>query len=288
MKLQVLLTNNKKYKIDLIDHPIVHRWAKEVVNLRLRKTEHVYLAGGGKYAGNTEAKNNILTAFDHLTKVGVDVPKLFYDIVTIENNLELQNLNNIIHRWCVMTQNQTLWKYDDTITNESALEYHLGNFDDKIFNKLNGLVHILEGHYPRPGYNTFSNDTIYWDQDFYVNDYFINPINFDEIKDIITNDHYTVWIAKRIPGKDWRECYIDQDDPTQSDIVNFYKHIRHAFEIDLNDRSKFYYGEEFTKYLNKYGLEYNREKMGRIPLGNIDKNIVNDLKNERIAKLSIT
>ena len=142
-----------------------------------------------------------------------------------------------------------------------------------LFNKINGAVHGFECAYNHPGHKTMQgNNKLYWDQAFNLDNlkrYMRNGNFIDEILDLITNDYYTVWIAKRILGKDWRECYMDQDDPTEIDIVNIENSIQYAFEIDLNDWRKFYYGENFLNWLENYNIEYNVTKMGRIPLGNV-------------------
>ena len=286
MKLKLVLVNGNNYNIELIDHPFVHEWAKSVVKLKLRRTERVYLAGNKIYSNTDKEVRDIIKVLKKLKKNGVVIPKIFFNIVDNTDNVKLQQTNNIMHRWCVLTQLHREYTYGQ-FNNASAIKFLKNNPENKIFNKLNALIHRLETCYPRPGREMFDNDLPYWDQDFITENYFKNPINYKEISELVTNDNYNVWIAKRIPGKDWRECYIDQDDPTQPDIVNFYDHIRYAFEIDLNDRSKFYYSKEFNNWLEKYKLTYSKETMGRIALGNIDPNIKHELQNGRIKELSI-
>jgi hypothetical protein len=77
-----------------------------------------------------------------------------------------------------------------------------------------------------------------------------------------------VWLAKRILGKDFRECWLDNDDPSYEDITNIGEILHYAFEVDpLNNLDDFYTSEQFASWMKQHSRDINN--IGRIPIGNI-------------------
>ena len=261
MKLHCTISDGSEFDIQLIEHPFVHEWTQSVVNFELLPTELTGIIGIGRKDPEyfIACLNYLSDLVDTVISLGFKVPiELIEPLPQYKDGgAIIQQWANNIHRWSVSNQNLL-----DAKSN-------IG----KILIKINAAVHAFENTYEKPGQKTMQgNDKHYWDQGLNLQDpdcYIRNGNFIDEIKDLLTNDYYTVWVAKRILGKDWRECYMDQDDPTEIDIVNMDKHIQYAFEIDLNDWRQFYYGENFLNWLAKYNIEYDVTKMGRIPLGNV-------------------
>jgi len=292
MKLHCTISDGSEFDIQLIEHPFVHEWAQSVVKLELLPTELTGITGIGRkdpdyFIANL---NYLLGIIDEAIDLGIKVPQeLIYPLPQFEDDgAVIQQWANKLHRWCVFSQMKIpyplgyfKWSIGKTIPyplNSSAIEFinahESSNIPGGLFNKINGAVHKFECAYDHPGRNILQdNNKRYWDQAFnlhYLKRYMRYGNDWKkEVKDLLSNDYYTVWMAKRILGKDWRECYMDQDDPTKIDIVNIENSIQYAFEIDLNDWRQFYYGENFLNWLAKYNIEYDVTKMGRIPLGNV-------------------
>ena len=53
-----------------------------------------------------------------------------------------------------------------------------------------------------------------------------------------TKDKYDVYVAKRILGKDYRECYRDNDDATRTEMGPQRKLYPLAFEFDPLNNGK--------------------------------------------------
>lgn len=298
MKLHCTISDGSEFDIQLIEHPFVHEWAQSVVNFKLLSTERTGLIGiGRKDPELFIARLNYLYGLvDAVIGLGLEVPIELIEPLPKYNDggAVIQQWANNIHRWCSYSQryishpsidNSGIIEFlqNNEYTNRGGLHRGPGE-PDGLFNKINGAVHKLEVTYEQPGQQSMQgNDNQYWDQDFDLHYLENSPVtqgntlaqyirygNFiDEIKDLLTNDYYTVWIAKRILGKDWRECYMNQDDPRSIDIENFPTFLQYAFEIDLNDWRQFYYGENFLNWLAKYNIEYDVTEMGRVPLGNV-------------------
>ena len=70
-----------------------------------------------------------------------------------------------------------------------------------------------------------------------------------------TFDRHDIWLLKDILGKDYHQCWLDEDDPTNIDICNV--DLRHsaALCIDFNNgHNQFATSPEFVSWLKAYGL----------------------------------
>lgn len=311
MKLQVTLTDGTEFGIDLVEHEFVHEWARRVVQFPIKKTHRTRITGYG--SGSDERDSNMYQQrcaelIAGLTRLrddyAVAVPVQYFSPPDADaDSAAKQNYCNTVHRWVVFTQKN--WPHPDG--NQSAIELIHNNKDHNIpgglFNTLNGAVHTLEGTYRKPRESLLDPALVteqwYWDTEFvhenWRDRYYVRKEWADfrpGIESLLTNRHHTVWFAKRILGKDFREVWIDDDDPTQPEVVNFDDHLQYAFEIDLNNRQQFYNGSAFRKWLTDWDIKYQKSRMGRVPIGNVDCNQtqlqekINDLTIQ-IAKLHI-
>ena len=108
-----------------------------------------------------------------------------------------------------------------------------------------------------------------WDQGFTQDDKigWAKDLNYNHL---LTNNNHDVWLAKRILGKDFRECWLDADDPSYRDITNTGDILHYCFEVDpLNDDSEFYNSDEFASWMTTHDRSIDVSEIGRIPLGNI-------------------
>jgi len=83
-------------------------------------------------------------------------------------------------------------------------------------------------------------------------------------------ENHDIWLLKDILGKDYHQCWLDEDDPTNVDICNI--DLRHAacLCVDQNNGlNKFLNHSEFKSWLNGYGLEHKKETTANIPIADI-------------------
>jgi len=275
MKL-ICTTTTDDIEIDLIDHPFVTEWANAVSSKPIEYCETVRM--NSSIVDEQEFNHYIDQLYNDLHSVVITIkqtiPSVFFPLPAFSDDPEkTRKWCNEVHRWVVFSQRGLTHKYDNT-TALRHLSIEGNNVFGSLFNRLNSGIHALEISFEcTSNYNLRQE---YMDVQFvrerppaYIR-HIDNGDFSGEIEDLLSNDHHTVWLAKRILGKDYRECYIDNDDPTQIDVVNYDPfHIQYSFEIDLNDQSSFYHGQDFHDWLGKYDMEYNVKTMGRIPLGNI-------------------
>ena len=100
----------------------------------------------------------------------------------------------------------------------------------KDFGEMNSLCHQLETlltHGTRQIPNSCRN--MYWDQQVVNQTQHALKIN-DDWWNLTTQDKYDVYVAKRILGKDYRECYRDNDDATRTEMGPNRKTVPLAFK----------------------------------------------------------
>ena len=281
MMLQLNLTNGTTMTIDLINDSFVESWAQRVVKLKLAKTEHAAIGSSNDTYSIDQHHYNIKELCRELPiqlkSVGLEVPAFFpslnkligFDTATYQHHM------NQIHRWLVFCMLRTPYEIDGT-------DYIPNNINDLFDNDFGGMLHVLftlnqlvhntECEYTSPGANTFPSTNYgktMWDQAFQEDDKigWAKDLNY---KHLLTNNNHDVWLAKRILGKDFRECWLDADDPSYRDITNIGDILHYCFEVDpLNDDTEFYYSDEFKQWMQAHGRSVDVSEIGRIPLGNI-------------------
>jgi len=296
MILKLYLNNHKPLDIQLIDNQFVNDWANHIITLDLLPTEHTSLACPSQ--GNEKIFNQKLK---ELLKGLNKIPKILNTSIPIEfkTQLDLYDYNdiygtqhqmNIIHRWVVSTSHGVKYTIDNcdailTVKKDPSILAYNG-----LIWQLNKLVHEVEQTYNRPRYSKYLSN-LYWDQDFkfknHVDSRFIWNKKYDHL---FTTKNHDMWLAKRILGKDYRESWLDNDNPTEFDVTNTDPNVGWAFELDpLNDTESFFKSTEFNDWLNMYDINNNDATLGRVPLGNIiNKNdISNIMLNNQIIKLEL-
>ena len=282
MMLQLNLTNGTTMTIDLINDSFVEAWAQRVVKLKLAETEHSAIGSSVTEGSSIDQHHYNIKELCRelpiqLKSVGLEVPAFFpslnkllgFDTATYQHHM------NQIHRWLVFCMLRTPYEIDGT-------DYIPNNINDLFDNNFGGMLHVLftlnqlvhntECGFTSPGANTFPSTNYgktMWDQAFQEDDKigWAKDLNY---KHLLTNNNHDVWLAKRILGKDFRECWLDADDPSYQDIKNIGDILHYCFEVDpLNDDSEFYYSKEFKQWMNKHNRSTDISEIGRIPLGNI-------------------
>jgi hypothetical protein len=282
MMLQLNLSNGSALTIDLIDDPFVTAWAEGAVLRKLDDTEHTALGAQNNNYPTDQWHANIQELCAELprqlNRVGLNVPAFFPGLSHLRslNSIStFQHHMNQIHRWLVFCMFRQPY-YVDGI---NYIPDDIGSYFEKDFDgmltalfALNQLIHKTEEGYTSPGTATFPYTTCgktMWDQGFVEDDKigWAAELNY---KQLLTNENHDVWLAKRILGKDFRECWLDADDPSYSDITNIGDILHYCFEVDpLNDDSKFYSSTEFHDWMAQHNKSTNADAIGRIPLGNI-------------------
>lgn len=277
------LTNGDKFVIELVDSPFIHNWAETVSEKDMWETEHVALGSDSydpnRYAETLQTLYNSLLTVPQVMKCAV--PECFpgtqsYNIDDVEYT---QRWMNIIHRWCVYAMYHQPYVIEGVDITAGVIESLKSDRLDatiKLLFELNQQVHAVESTYKSPGADSFPCTGVYnapyWDQGFNGDQVGYAPkTNYTDLLDeILTKDNYDVYIAKRILGKDFRESWLDADDPGCIDVVNIGDHLHYAFEVDpLNDLSSFYKSKEFESWMNDHNKSIDNSTVGRIPVGNI-------------------
>jgi len=278
MKLRLALSNGEYLYIDLVDDDWIHQWAKKITTLELDITEHVALGS----ICNTDHNvlfdcidNFICVLNEELSNLGITVPDFLPTAIDLKklDSRDIQMHLNRIHRWLVfmMFRKSYIVNNQDYIPNNinELFETQYDNMMTTLL-KLNQLVHAIESNYTSPGTDTFPGNQHqhpYWDQAFKGDDVISLAADAPLERMLSTNNH-DVWLAKRILGKDFRECWLDNDDPSYEDITNIGEILHYAFEVDpLNNLDDFYNSEQFASWMKQYGRDINN--IGRIPIGNI-------------------
>lgn len=301
MILKLNLNNKTSLKVELIDDSWVENWAKKVVTLRLSETEHASI--GSEVISSKEklySDIDFLISESHrlLPSVGLSVPDFLMPAneLKILSTLEYQNQMNDFHRWLVFCMfRKPFYVNNKNYVPENINHLFNADFDGmlSVLFTLNQLVHQTETGYTSPGIDSFPSSKygkIYWDQGFEDSDN-IGLLSEEPVQHLLTNNNYDVWLAKRILGKDFRECWFDADNPAYEDIVSVGDNLHYCFEVDpLNDDSEFYESNEFKQWMQKNNRSIEPLNIGRIPLGNIvDKpiNIEEIMKTCKIESIEI-
>jgi len=278
MIFKIHLDDDSNFDVDLIDNEFVAWWANNVVDFELAETEHAQLTGGGPDHEEMfrEKLKNLLEGIGMIPEVlGCNIPsefKINIDDYDYTDRFDIQHQMNIIHRWVVSTSHQVPYHIDNSEAIAAVqVDPSISQYPGLIW-KLNKLVHETESTYPRPRHDEWIwGNYIYWDQDFVFEDRSKLRFHWDEkYNNLFTTKRHDMWLAKRILGKDYREAWIDNDDPTAYDVTNIDSVVGWAFEIDpLTDTQGFYNSNSFQSWLSSYEKDCSDATIGRIPLGNI-------------------
>lgn len=278
--LQLNLDNNTSMTVDLIDDPWVEQWAQHVVTLQLAETEHAAI---GSSVNSSEQQFHadidllIAEANTLLPTVGLAVPDFLLSASELKqlSTVEYQQQMNDLHRWLVYC----MFRKPFYVNNKNHIPENINHLFDTDFDgmlrvlfTLNQLVHQTETGYTSPGAASFPSTQYgktYWDQGFEDDDN-IGLFSEAPVTHLLTNNNYDVWLAKRILGKDFRECWLDADNPAYADIVNVGEKLHCCFEVDpLNDDTEFYESDAFKQWMQQHNRSIDPAAIGRIPLGNI-------------------
>jgi len=276
MDMKLHLDTGKILTIKLVDHHLIREWANLFCSLPLEETEISRLENR---SDSFDKKK-----FDELFDVLVTGVKAYGGPEFIVNDYSdfpsMQKLLNKMHHWCVEL-------VQDKHRNQDYPEYHN---DVTTIGKLNSLCHQCETLLPG-GTNPLPESCrhIYWDQQV-SREYYNNSAMklTDEWLDLMTTEKYDVYLAKRILGKDYREAYRDNDDPTYNEMQPLGDRIPLAMEVDpLNQWQDLFNLQEFLDYLPVPPTPNN---IGRIPIGNMVSqvdNIEDVLYNSKIIRATL-
>jgi len=281
MMLQLNLTNDTSMTVELVDDPWIHKWAKHVVTLDLHETEHTALGANNQNFPQDQFHYAIDELIDaaklQLPGVGMPVPDFLPSALELKSmsHEQYQKEMNTFHRWLVFCMFRQPFYVNSKNTIPSSIDEKFDkDFEGmlRVLFTLNQLVHKTEEGYTSPGTDSFPSSNygeIYWDQGFNGDDK-IGKFKDEPVHHLLTNDNYDVWLAKRILGKDFRECWLDADNPAYKDITNIGEILHYCFEVDpLNDDSHFYNSGAFKQWMQEHNRSVDNSAIGRIPIGNI-------------------
>lgn len=270
MGMKLHLNSGNEINIELVNSPLIRRWAIRFCKHSLDETEVMTFAG----RPSTFNRDRFDVVFNELLAGIRKYNGPTFKINDYNNHIAIQQLLNVMHHWCVELvkskhNNQNYKEYQQDVIN---------------IGKLNALCHECEGlltHGIRAMPERCNN--IYWDQS--IQSYTNHTIQLTpEWIRLMTNKKYDVYIAKRILGKDYREAYRDYDDPTYNEMQSFGDRVPLAFEFDpLNYWNDLYELPEFIDYMPA------DKNNNRIPLGNISNEVDNIdyiLRHDKIDKVT--
>ena len=274
MEMKLLLNSGAELVIELVDSPLVHDWAERLCELPLDETEV-----SGFDNRNIEWDFDKFKSLFHILHNKLSVYQAGADywskIQDFDDHDYLQQMLNDLHHWCVEEVNLEHKRW--------AAPGHAERVKD--FGEMNSLCHQLETlltHGTRQIPNSCRN--MYWDQQVVNQTQHALQINEDWWK-LTTQDKYDVYVAKRILGKDYRECYRDNDDATRTEMGPNRKTVPLAFEFDpLNQWQDFYNNADFLEWLP---VEPSNENIGRIPIGNLKYPMTKQMTRDMISQDSI-
>ena len=278
MQLHLNLSNKTKFIVELVNDEWIHNYVKKISTLELNETEVVYL--GSESSDYNEFCNNLKILYDNINKIPkillCDIPCCFPKSINdfnIENTTNVQHYLNIIHRWTTYSILRIPYVFNNIDTTKDCIISIEKNYQKTLdfLTEINQNVHAVEATFTSPGSITFpcdSHTNPYWDQGF-VGDEIGREIT-NNTDHLFTIKNYDMWLAKRILGKDFRECWLDTDDPSCHDIVNVGTQLHYAFELDpLNNLEYFYTNEKFKNWMNTHNRSIDIQSIGNIPIGNI-------------------
>jgi len=254
--MKLILDNNTELVIELLDDTLIQDWAKHLATLEMHPTEVSNLVGYPEVFDEEVWYTNLINLLQEIKSFTDDNP-IILDY-KLYNQYNTQQLCNQAHRWAVYTVTQEYKKQDICTHSIQQLGY------------INHLCHVLEFSVPRQidWPSTCCNSL--WDISFDCEDRWdMTP----EWLKLITPVGADVYMAKRILGKDLREAYRDQDDPTAFDIQTVGDQVSWAIEVDpFNKWQDLYNDPGFVKYIAN-----SKQPIGKIPVGNIVSSFDNDL-----------
>ena len=83
-------------------------------------------------------------------------------------------------------------------------------------------------------------------------------------------DKHDIWLLKDVLGKDYHQCWLDEDDPTNVDICNI--DLRHSAAVCIehdNGHNQFLNSPEFISWLRGYGIQFTRKVIANVPIADI-------------------
>lgn len=270
MEMKLHLISGAELDIQLVDSPLIHEWAQSFCELPLDETE-VSRFANRKDKFNQAKFNDLYNQLHNgIARYDTDAVSWTEEVKAGTDHPAIQKQLNDLHHWCV---------------EEVKIEHkHWGapGHDERIqeFGHLNSLCHqcetlLIEGNRQMPARCT----NIYWDQQIVDQFKYAIPIT-DEWLNLMTTEKYDMYIAKRILGKDYRECYRDYDDAERTEMVPIGDTIPMAFEFDpLNHWNDLIHSPKFLEWLPVADTARN---IGRIPIGNLTQTFSNDVLQEMI------
>lgn len=258
-------TETSEFRIDLNNHPFTKKWINYMNNIHF---PNFVSNQWGFYQSFKECpviENKFYVQLDHALNycntniAGYD----FSDSLQALREFKIKPLQshlNIIHR---------------TFTSLEHLCYSK-NFNSnmvEMIQAINTLTHLLEVSYTlnndrRARYPAEICTIVFRDANNLVDPTEIfNHIIYDTFDHTAENINYNVWLNEDILGKDLIRCFLDDDDPTCSDITgNMF--MTPSLMIDINDT--FYeilLSREFNEW-HRNKAPY--KKLNRWPIGNVD------------------
>lgn len=281
MNLHLDLSNKQSFIIELINDEWIHNYCKKLSSLPVSVTYREYFSGEPNKP--REFESNLKQLYDDIKNIPnvleCSIPACFPVInqFNFKNPKQTQQYLNLIHRWTTYTilkepyyiKNINITK--DSINSIEKNKKIVVNF----LTQLNQNVHSVESTYTKPGKSTFpckQYTEMFWWQDFYREDvpFFTYKEIYNDIQHLFSIKNYDVSIGKRILGKDFRECWLDDDDVNCIDIQNIGERFHYNLEIDpLNNLELFYTSKEFINWIKNSNKSLDVQRIGNIPLGNI-------------------
>ena len=302
MKLQYTF-DDQFIDIELADTLFINDIWIDNYNKLLTKTRHVIISHDKSFWG----KSNDVT-LDDLNKIKEDIKNIeniapfpLYTEFLFKNKQKFNYDFNRLHRCytsghnSIQCEKELNWNRNflnpendlDRILESISVNSHEKEKLLSLLQKLNDDIHTCDHRVPSD--NSFISNSIGAGHLYYmINlDVSFEDFNFFNIKNaqehISIDRKFNAWVYKDISGKDYLQCFMDDDDPRNPD-VHSPSLMRGKIFIDLdNTRLDIIYSQEFKKWVEYYNLDINRA--GWFPIGtvtdiNIDKKYQNiDLNN---------
>ena len=239
----------------------------------------------------TGKSEELYSYFEEIKALGFNVPFIVTKTPT-------QRDLNTYHRFFTYNDNWVNYHHyrKTTLINQydKKFSYSQGMYDtfSNIVHNINLIVHDIESALPTKQRTFLRNNDLnfqYFDFRFSNSD---PKKRFIPIDDHLTQTSYrknyaNVILAEEITGKSYLRAFVDDDDPTASDVSG---HIVSAagFNIDVTEtRRNIYETHEFRKWLDFYKLDINDIPL-EYPIGNVvEASFPIKLTNNFLANLQI-
>lgn len=274
------LSDGTNFKVELVNEQWNRDWAKQISTMELLPTVQCKL--GGYHNDLLSYENNLNILYNNLQNIpdifNCDIPKCFPDrgSYNITDNYHSQQYLNLIHRWCTYIMMGLPFVLDGI---DITSKYKLATTDPELnaakeyLLSLTRQVHAVEKCFDSIDAKSWPGKTynkVFWDQGFVGDDPGYILRKDADVEDLFDVRNYDVYLARRMLGKDFRECWVSVDDVKCVDITNTGEWLHYAFEVDpLNDWHSFYNSDECIGWLIHNGRGFSRQDIGRIPIGNI-------------------